>query len=231
MSMIFGLCFAWRPTIVLKTAHIVVGKRRIDVTTFMRKIPHNLRRKSPVLQRLLRYKCGDLQNAVQHAVQHATLGPGKALCYMDITYTCHTWVKSPEKIYRHVYAFNGVSSRIQYPPTYKDPPPANSIKSATLIYRNSASTTSLSVKDRLVPLGGQMGDFHRHSEYQLKKKVLELVLEPDISSLVHENPSHMSSSNDSLKSMTSSQTMSVRLVFEKPDQRSKVVRLDYASTP
>ena len=226
----FGLCFAWRSTIVLKTAHIVVGKRRIDVTTFLHKIPHNLRRKSPVLQRLLRYKCGDLQNAVQHAMQQATLGPGKApVCYMDITYTCPTWGKCSEKIYRHVYAFDGVSSRIQYPPIYKEPPRANCIKSATLIFRNSASTTSLSVKDRLLPLGGQMGDFHRHSEYQLKKKVLEVVLEPDISSLVHENPSAYSS-NDSLKSMASSQTMSVRLVFDRPDRRSKVVRLDYDST-
>jgi len=67
-------------------------------------------------------------------------------------------------------AFDWVSSRVQYPPMYNEPPRANAIKTATLIYRNDASTTALSVKDCLLPLGGHMGDFHRNSEYQLKKK-------------------------------------------------------------
>jgi len=110
LSMVFGLCFAWRSTIILKTAHIVVGRRRIDVTTIMQKIPHNRRRKSPILQRLLNMKCSELQNAVRNAVQNTaqnatTLSSGRVpLCYMDITYTCPTWGRTFGKTYRYLAA-------------------------------------------------------------------------------------------------------------------------------
>ena len=228
VSMILGMCFAWRSLIVLKTAHVVVGRRRIDVTSFMHKIQHNIHRKSPVLQRLLNLKCDELQDVVQNA--EPSLGK-EPMCYLDITYTCPTWRKAFEKTYRHVYEFETTSSRIQYPPMYNESPRTHAIKTATLILKNSVCTTTLSVKNRLLPLGGQMGDFHiKHSDSQLRKRVLEVVLAPDISSLAHGENQPSSSSNDSLKSMPSNQKMSVYLVFENPDRRPKMTILDYEST-
>lgn len=235
MSMFATFFLSWRCAIVLKTAHIVVGRLRIDVTAEMHRFPHNLRRKSPVLRRLLNMMTSDdLQNALDDATKRQQTFPrtqrAPPLCYMDITYTptYPTWRKPLDKIYRHVYAIDNISSRVQYPPIYKEPSRPNTIKTATLIFRNSDSTTSLSVKDRLLPLRGQMGDFHRKSEYQLKKKVLEVVLEPEIAALVHGNQSS-SGSNDSLKNMASAPPLSVRLVFEKPDRRSKIIKLEYAN--
>ena len=224
--MIFGMCFAWRAMIVLKTAHVVVGRRRIDVTAIMHKIHHNIRRKSPVLQRLLNLKCDELQDAVRNA---GTSRGKEPMCCLDITYTCPTWGKAFEKTYRHVYEFESTSSRIQYPPVFTHKSPrTHAIKTATLVFRNSVCTTTLSVKNRLLPLGGQMGDFHiRNSDSQLRKKVLEVVLAPDISSLVHESKLSSSSNNESLKSMPENQKMSVYFVFENPDRRPKMTRLDY----
>lgn len=225
MTMCFGMCFAWRSLIVLKTAHVVLGRRRIDVTALMHKIPHNLRRKSPVLQRLLNLKCNELQDAVRNA--EPSLGK-EPMCYLDITYICPTWGRAFEKTYRHVYEFETTSSRIQYPPVYKESPRTHAIKTATLIFRNSVCTTTLSVKNRLLPLGGQMGDFHiKNSDSQLRKRVLEVVLAPDISSLAHGENQLSSSSNESLKSMPTNQKMSVYFVFENPDRRPKMTRLDY----
>jgi len=224
--MISGLFFAWRSTIVLKTAHLVVGRQRIDVVHEMRKIPHNLRGKAPVLQHLLDMITNDgIHKALQGAAptNHPQTAP---LCYIDITYTCPaTWGrdKSPA-IYRHVYAIDRISSRIQYPPMYKAPSMARSIKSATLIFRNCASTTAFSVKHRLLPLGGQMGDFHHRSEYQLRKHVLEVVLEPEIATLMHENK-HACAEHP--KGMTPIPPLSVRLVFECPKGRTKVINLEY----
>lgn len=232
ISMISGLFFAWRSAaIVLKTAHIVVGRTRIDVFDEMRKIPLNQRSKAPVLQHLLdMVTCEDIHKALQRVTPttHNQTQTTTPLCYIDITYTCPpTWWwrdKSPA-IYRHVYAIDQISSRIRYPPTYKTPSITRSIKSATLIFRNCASTTAVSVKHRLLPLGGQMGDYHHRSEYQLRKHVLEVVLEPEIATLMHENKPLCT---EPQKGMTSPiPPLSVRLVFEYPEGRTKVINLEY----
>lgn len=248
---------------VLKRASLVVAGaglhhdpsslRRVDVTQEMRDLGRCMTR----LQ-LMQYLCdkalrGDLREALD-TCREISIERSRVrrtpMCFLDVEYTIRQLFHKPMQVHRCLYPIYSFSDYVQYPPSLPCSPWGHSpmlrgMDSAILTLRsaqNNGRSVHLSchVTSRLRKLEGPFGDFHCESTagYQLRKHILRVVLNPEISELmkaVDEDSSSSGSesttdadvdaSTNSLKSLSQHPSVSVRLQVKLAAQRTEVMVL------